>query len=219
MSSDLKYIGQKLIHVVALMVLISLPIWVIRYDVLVLKNNIPEQSATEYMEQCLLFATMLCYGYIGYQSKQYRKTFYLISAFFTCMLIRELDSFFDQMVHHGFWVIPALVVAFSAISYALSDRKNTVINLKQFMGNKHFPVLALGLAILFVFSRLLGMGSFWHQIMGDAFIRVVKNIAEESTELLGYTIIFYASVNYLFFYLNTLSNKQSCHRNNTIIKS
>ncbi len=41
MFSDLKYIGQKIIHVVALMVLISLPIWVIRYDVLVLKNNIP----------------------------------------------------------------------------------------------------------------------------------------------------------------------------------
>lgn len=38
----------------------------------------------------------------------------------------------------------------------------------------------------------------WHQVMGSDFQRIVKNIAEETTELLGYTIIIYAAVNYVF---------------------
>ncbi|WP_236689927.1 hypothetical protein [Photobacterium angustum] len=72
----------------------SLPIWVIRFDVLVLKNNIPEQSATEYIEQLLLLGTALCYAYIGWVSSYRRRVAVLVSAFFSCMLIRELDSFF-----------------------------------------------------------------------------------------------------------------------------
>lgn len=52
------------------------------------------------------------------------------------------------------------------------------------------------------------MGSFWHQVMGDDYIRIVKNIAEEGTEILGYTIIFYTSVNYLISYLKIPTNNK-----------
>lgn len=203
MCTQYKLIIFKMLNFFSLLLLVSLPIWVIRFDVLVLNNNIPEQSATEYIEQLLLLGTVFCYAYIGWDSQYHRRAAILVSAFFTCMFIRELDSFFDRYIHHGFWIIPVLIVAVFAIGYALTDRKNTLLNLEKIINSNNFSLLCLGIAILFVFSRLFGMGSFWHQVMGDNFVRIVKNIAEESTELLGYTIIFYASVKYLISYLRS----------------
>ena len=70
------------------------------------------------------------------------------------------------------------------------------------MKNKNFTILYVGLAIVFVFSRLFGMEVFWYQVMGSDFQRIVKNIAEETTELLGYTIVIYAAANYVFSFNN-----------------
>ncbi len=55
-------------------------------------------------------------------------------------------------------------------------------------------LLVTGVMLLLVFSRLFGMGSFWHNVMGDDYVRAVKNIAEEGTELLAYCLIAFASL-------------------------
>ncbi|MDX1556111.1 MAG: hypothetical protein R3212_08800, partial [Xanthomonadales bacterium] len=51
--------------------------------------------------------------------------------------------------------------------------------------------------VLLVFSRLFGRASFWQSVMGEDYLRVVKNIAEEGTELLGYGLIAIAAVELL----------------------
>ncbi|MUI53040.1 hypothetical protein [Aliivibrio fischeri] len=201
MSSSLKFISFKFINFFFLLVLVSMPVLVIRYDVLVLQNTISEQSATEYVEQLLLLASVLSFAYIGWDNAAYRRASFLIAAFFSCMLIREFDAFFDNLVYHGFWAVPAITVALIAIGYGLTDRNNVLLGLSKMMKQSHFPVLCLGLAILLVFSRLFGMGDMWQQVMGDGYLRVVKNMVEEGSELLGYTVIFYASINYVFSYI------------------
>ena len=48
----------------------------------------------------------------------------------------------------------------------------------------------------------MGMGKFWKLVMGERFIRVVKNVVEEGTELFGSSIIFLAAVEYAYYLLN-----------------
>jgi hypothetical protein len=48
----------------------------------------------------------------------------------------------------------------------------------------------------------MGMGKLWKLVMGERFIRVVKNVVEEGTELFGYSIIFLAAVEYASYLLN-----------------
>ena len=43
--------------------------------------------------------------------------------------------------------------------------------------------------LLIVFSGLYGMGHFWYSVMGEHYIREVKNVSEESMELLCYSLI------------------------------
>jgi len=45
-----------------------------------------------------------------------------------------------------------------------------------------------------VFSRLYGMGSFWQHVMGEHYVRDVKNISEEGIELLCYSLIALSAV-------------------------
>ncbi|MEC6907411.1 hypothetical protein [Photobacterium piscicola] len=201
MRSDIKTIIFKLINSLFLLIILATPIAIINYDVLYLKNNIPEQSLTEYTQAFLLLCTAVAFAYLGQTNKLYRRTAFLIAGFFTCLLIRELDLFFDHLIFHGFWVYPALSVAIAALIYANQQRERTISALAEVMKNNYFPILCLGLGITLVYSRLFGMGSMWHQILGDNFQRIVKNIAEESSELLGYTLIFYASINYVYFYI------------------
>ncbi|MGO2497499.1 MAG: hypothetical protein ACTH6I_05705 [Vibrio litoralis] len=53
------------------------------------------------------------------------------------MFIRELDGLFD-LVFHGFWIVPALLVAISAIAYASRDIKQTIYTFAHFTQNRNF---------------------------------------------------------------------------------
>lgn len=59
-------------------------------------------------------------------------------------------------------------------------------------------MLATGLLIVLVFSRLFGMNALWENLMLDGYNRVVKNMAEEGCELLGYSLCTLASVRYFW---------------------
>ncbi|WP_394209072.1 hypothetical protein [Enterovibrio calviensis] len=176
--------------------LVTIPVIIIKLDLHVLKNGLSEQSLTEYGEQFLLAATLLCYVIIAKRNPSFRRFGALVIGFFMCMLIRELDKFFDDWMWHGFWVYPASLTAASAMLYALHNRAETLKSFSEFVSHRYFPLLSLGLALLLVFSRLFGMSSLWHDALGDGFVRAAKNVAEEGTELMAYITIFYASLRY-----------------------
>lgn len=195
-STNAATIFTALAHFLFFAVLVSLPILVIWLDIDTLKTGATESSMVEYLEHFLLSLTILCYAYTAKHNPSFRHFGALVIGFFLCMLIRELDMFLDELVFHGFWVYPATIVAVGAIAYSLSDRATTATQFAAFVRNKHFSMLCVGLAVLLVFSRLFGMGQLWQELMGESYLRPVKNIAEEGTELLAYAIIFYASLRY-----------------------
>lgn len=195
-SKNAAAIFNAVAHFLFLAVLVSLPILVIRLDIDTLKTGASEGTLVEYMEQFLLTLTILCYAYIAKHNPTFRRFGVLVMGFFLCMLIRELDMFFDQLVFHGFWVYPASIVAASAILYSLTNRAETAEQFAAFVKHRHFALLCLGLVLLLVFSRLFGMGSLWREVLDEGYVRAAKNIAEEGTELMAYVTILYASFRY-----------------------
>lgn len=160
----------------------------IAFDIAVLGNDIPEVSATEFAQEGTLALIVLCLASVARRRPAQRPLAVLIGGFFACMLIRELDMVFD-LIHHGFWRYPALLVAAAAILYALRQRALLLHSLASFVSSPAYVLVSTGLAVVLVFSRLLGMDWLWHQVMGEGYLRVVKNVVEEGTELLGYVII------------------------------
>ncbi|UOE82543.1 hypothetical protein LTQ03_17615 [Vibrio splendidus] len=165
----------------------------LRIDFVLLNGNVGEISATEMLQQLLLIVTSGSFAYLAREKREVKLAALLISAFFAVLFIREMDFWFDKIVH-GAWVVPALLVAGSAIFYAIKNGKRTIDQLALILASPHMNLLVTGVMLLLVFSRLFGMGSFWHNVMGDDYVRVVKNIAEEGTELLAYCLIAFASL-------------------------
>lgn len=181
---------QTALVVMAIGIIVNLAI---RIDFVFLNGSIGETSVTEMLQQLLLLVSSASFAYLAKERSEIRHAAILISAFFAVMFVRELDFWFDQIVH-GAWVYPAVAIAGSAIFYACKNGKRTLDQLALILASPHMNLLVTGVMLLLVFSRLFGMGSFWQGVMDEHYIRNVKNIAEEGTELLSYSLITFAAI-------------------------
>lgn len=159
-------------------------------------NVASESSLIELSQLILLAATVFTFRRVAKLSKPLHHAAGLMSAFFLVLMIRELDATLD-IVMHGFWKFPALVVTGLAIWPTLRHWRETMTSLAHAVHARSSTVLMIALALLLVYSRLFGMGELWEQAMGEMYVRDVKNIAEESTELVAYSLIWLSALGYL----------------------
>ncbi len=171
--------------IIAISILVNLSI---RIDYAVLGGSLGETSITETLQFVMLCIASWSFFNLTMKTTHIKHAAILISGFFTVLAIRELDYWFD-MIHHGAWVFPALTVTALALAKAYQGGKNTVNEMATILSVPHMKLLVGSVMMLLVFSRLYGMGSFWHQVMGEHYIRDVKNISEEGMELLFYCLI------------------------------
>ncbi len=157
-----------------------------RIDYIILENNIGEMSVIELSQLFMLVITVMSFYRLNSIASLKRGSI-LVLGFFTVLMIRESDGFFDH-ISHGFWVYPALLVTFSSIAYAVKNG-NVMRSLAQLLRIPSMQVLVCSTVLLLVFSRLYGISDFWKVVMGDFYIRDVKNISEETIELLFYCLI------------------------------
>ncbi|SHF50774.1 hypothetical protein [Vibrio gazogenes] len=156
-------------------------------------HYIGETSVTEYVQQILLGIAVIAFYRIKACHEALRHAAILISGFFMVLFIRELDFLFDY-IWHGFWVYPAVLVTLGALAYAWQGKDQVFHEMAEILSVPNMRLLVCSVIILISFSRLFGMGSFWHMVMQEDYIRNVKNIVEEGTELLCYALISYSAV-------------------------
>ena len=157
-------------------------------------KNILENSFVEFGQEALLFATTALFCMQAIAKRQ--GGLWLVAGFFGCMFIRELDAYFDMIVH-GAWKYFALALMVFVLFKAWRlGKENTIASLATFMKTRSFVFIFIGLLIVLVYSRLFGMGELWHTIMPKHFNRTVKNVVEEGSELWGYALVFWGAVKY-----------------------
>ncbi|BFM49223.1 hypothetical protein [Marinomonas sp. THO17] len=153
-----------------------------------------EQSLTEHMQDMLSFLSCILFLYVSRRDKSMKIAATLLAALMAMMFVRESDSLLDQYVFDGAWQSIVLVII-ACVFVFLWGRFNTLYPaLKHYANQACFGTFLAGLVTLLGFSRLMGRGSFWEAVMGDVYMRVVKNIVEEGIETLGYTLIFISAV-------------------------
>jgi hypothetical protein len=167
-------------------------------DAVILGNEVEDLSITEITQEILLFGSAAIFWFCAWKQTQSRGFFALVAGFFSCMFIRELDSFFN-VVWDGFWFWPAITVAIATISYTVFYCRGTVMEaMADFIDKKPFYHIIFGLIIILVFSRVFGSGTLiWKYILSDGYHHVAKSAIQEGIELLGYIFLFYGS--FLFF--------------------
>lgn len=198
MEKDLQFIVKKFLKFILAAAVCSLSILAIAgltYLDLKKYGRIPEMSLTEFAQELLLFVSAAIFFCLA--RKRRDNGVLLVSGFLLCMFIRELDALFD-LLFHGAWKYLALA-ATGVFLYAAwrGGTERAMQKLSAFMKTRSYDVLACGMLVVLVISRLLGMSSLWSLALGRHFSSIFKNFIEEGTELLGYMIIFAAAVHYL----------------------
>lgn len=178
-----------------LALLLAASAMVIHLEVATISGNAGENSLIEYLQEAYLFLTGTLFAAVAVRHPSLRGFAVLASAFFYMLMIRELDGLFD-LIRHGFWKYPAWLLATCAIIYAVRHKTVTVQPLLDYTQHRSFGLMLAGMGTLLVFARLFGMGDLWQALMQDDYMRPVKNLAEEGTELLAYTLIAFAATWY-----------------------
>ena len=199
MKNDLNIIIKNFLCFFLKCLLPILVVGVIYFDIKTF-GDIREHSFVELGQSIFLFATSVIFMYLA--SKKKANGLWLVAGFFVCMLIREQDAYFDD-IFHGSWAYFALASVVFFFWKAWSQGKDNVLKtLAEYMQSPPFTTMSFGVMIILFFSRAMGMGKLWKLVMGENFIRVVKNVVEEGTELFGYSIIFLAAIEYAHYLLN-----------------
>ncbi|AXB33791.1 hypothetical protein DSB67_20525 [Vibrio campbellii] len=176
--------------IVAISILVNLSI---RVDYVLLGSTLGETSVTETLQLIMLAVASWSFFRVSRQESHVSHAAVLISGFFAVLMIREMDYWFD-MIHHGSWVFPALAITALACVKAYRGGKGTVNEMAIILQSPYMKLLIGSVILLLVFSRLYGMGSFWQHVMGEHYVRDVKNISEEGIELLCYSLIALSAV-------------------------
>ena len=157
-------------------------------------GNILENSFVEFGQEWFLLGTTTLFAMRAIAKRQ--GGLWLVAGFFGCMFIRELDAYFDMIVHGAWKYFALVVIAFVFFKAWRLGKENTIASLAAFMKSRAFVFIFIGLLIVLIYSRLFGMGELWKAIMGDNFNRTVKNVVEEGSELWGYALVFWGAVKY-----------------------
>lgn len=186
-------------------------------DIAVFRTQILEISFTEISQEVMLFIIALLFwtapvtgGRSGFKA--------LAGGFFACLLMRELDGLFDP-ISHSAWCIPFLAIAAVcvAIAFNKTDRRTTWADLAAFTQSRFFGAFATGFGVL-LFSRVFGMGSLWHLVLGEGYQRLAKTTVEEGVELLAYSMWLVATIEYRLS-MRTASALRSQYLNNNALKT
>jgi hypothetical protein len=152
--------------------------------------------------QYLLCATAVVFFAAASRRSRLRDVFALVAYGAALAVIREADAFFDHLAFHGAYKIPAALIGAIALGRAYRVRATLVNQIGEWMTTPGFAMTASGAFLVLIYAQIVGQKELWQSLMGAAYLRPVKDVAEEMQELAGYLLIFFgATESYLYSFV------------------
>ena len=122
----------------------------------------------------------------------------LLLAFISASLVREQDYFLDHYVAEDTWKYLVALIVLPSLAWVIIHRQRFLDEFRYYSNTFSFGLFAAGVLVTYIFSRLYGRQDFWRAVLEESYIRDFKDIAEEAIELLGYSLILFATIELLF---------------------
>lgn len=168
-----------------------------------------ETSLTELTQAALLLLCTVLMLVIRLRYRVLRSVSLLMAAFFAISFVRENDQWLDAYVFDGAWQCLVVLLALPALTLVIRARRDFLEEFSLMANSLGFGLFAGGFLTTYVFSRLYGRSELWQALMGEHYLRIVKDAAEEITELAGYSLLFFASVELLLLARRLRNEKPS----------
>ncbi|MGO1344144.1 hypothetical protein [Chromohalobacter japonicus] len=160
-------------------------------------DRFSETSLTELTQSALLLLSSLLMVYIHRRPDAIPHVSLLLGAFLFASFVRENDAWLDDYVFDGAWQVIVTLIVLPTLFVVIRHRHAFAEEFKSISNSLGFGMFAAGFLTTYVFSRLYGRSEFWEAMLGDHYQRVIKDAAEEVTELAGYMLLFFACIELL----------------------
>ncbi|XKE46365.1 hypothetical protein LG302_04290 [Halomonas organivorans] len=156
-----------------------------------------EFGFTEFTQSLLLLGATLLALATRLLDRELPHLSLLLVALLGASLIREQDMWLDTRVFDGAWQVLVTLLVLPVLFVVIRGRRAFVAELERYAATFAGGLFAAGFLTTYAFSRLYGRSIFWEAALSEHYLRTVKNIAEEVTELFGYTLLFIAMLELL----------------------
>ncbi len=165
-----------------------------------------EETLTEHMQDILTLLSSILFFYASRINSQLKIACVLLATLTAMMFVREFYTYLDMYVFDGAWQAIVYSILACIFVYLITKRGTIFSSIQAYSQTPSYGICLSGLVTLLAFSRMMGKGAFWHSIMGDSYVRVVKNIVEEGIETLGYTLILISAFELVLLCRKQLNN-------------
>lgn len=118
-------------------------------------------------------------------------TFFAALSFVACA--RELDNYTLELGSRDAYKLLAVPPLLWAVAVALRARGRLLEQFEAFSRTSAFSLLLAGFLIVVVYSQIVGQKVLWLAVLDADVYRPVKDLVEESSELLGYILMLFGA--------------------------
>ncbi|NJN42434.1 MAG: hypothetical protein HC811_09640 [Flammeovirgaceae bacterium] len=165
------------------------------------KGKFGELSYTEIAQEVFLLLLCIVYVIIAYKFPKVKGLALAFLGVYLSALAREYNNYFHTWFS-GMWQTIVIVILL-VTTYLVNKNRLTLLKpLRKFVDTPSFGLTLCGILIVLIFSRLYGLHTIWFNILNadlTGSYRWIKNAAEEGTELLGYSFLFFGAIDYFFY--------------------
>lgn len=166
-----------------------------------------EDGYVEWFQEIQLFIAFLFLIFFLGRNKDAQPAIIFMAGCLAMAIIREYNNFFIDHVFHGAWSILVIIAGLITLYFLYKQKNNILPSFHHFTETTSYGIVLSGFFVTFIFSRFMGIPDFWHAVLGENYVRDVERMVEESTELIGYTIISFGCINYALSLRKTAEKK------------
>lgn len=170
-----------------------------------------ELGFTEFTQTLTLASCCGLLLYVRHVLKVWPNVTLLMFAFVAASLVREQDYFFDEFVADNSWKVVVTLIVVPSIAWVVYQRRRFIAEFAHYSNTFSFGLFAGGVLTTYIFSRLYGRQIFWRAVLEDDYVRIFKDVAEEVVELLGYSLILFATIELLLLARRIHKVRRSTH--------
>ena len=167
-----------------------------------------ELGFTELTQTIVLFTCCAMLIYIRHVLKVWPTITLLLLAFVASSLVREQDAFLDTYIARNTWKVLVTLIILPSIVWVVIQRRRFLEEFAYYSNTFAFGLFTAGVLTTYIFSRLYGRTIMWQAVLEDQYVRIFKDVAEEVVELLGYSLILFATLELLLLARRLYRTKQ-----------
>ena len=157
-----------------------------------------EEGPLEFLQFVVASVSSAALFVLARRSERFPVVLRLLAALALFSAARELDHFMaGRGAKHAYMLLTSPVGLYAAYTFVLHYRR-LVVEVAEFVTTPAFTFLFVGFFIVVLFAQIVGQKNLWQALMGDGYLRHVKDITEETLEMLGYLVISFGTVETYF---------------------